>query len=138
MKAFTRLALLSAALAIASPAFAGGRAPVGEPVTTPFHAADGSIDSMQAVRDAIVAAGDRHGWIVQKEAPGKLTMHLVVRQKHFVTVDVDYTTTSSTITYVTSQNMDYKLKHGEPWIHSSYVRWVRLLSESIRLNTNKL
>ena len=54
-----------------------------------------------------------------------------MRGKHHVVVDVAYDATSATIAYVTSQNMDYKIKGGEPWIHSSYIRWVTLLAQAI-------
>jgi hypothetical protein len=122
---------LSAALAVSTPVLAGGHAPVGAPVRTTFIPADGRVDSLDAARAMIVAAGQRHGWAVAKDAPGLLTLRLVVRGKHVVVVDVAYDTTTSRITYVSSENMDYEVRHGVPTLHSSYTRWVTLLAQSI-------
>jgi hypothetical protein len=138
MKAALRVVLLSSALVLVAPAVAGGRAPVGAPVSVRIEAADGAVDSAKSVRDAIVAAGQRHGWTVAKDVPGVLDMTLFVRGKHRVTVEVAYDTTLTTITYVSSENMDYKVSHGEPQIHSSYVRWVSVLAQEIRNHTRGL
>ena len=138
MKIVVRTVLLAVALATAAPAFAGGLAPVGEPVFTRFLPADGKVDSAEQVRGAIVEAGRQHGWNVAKDEPGKLTLSLVVRQKHTVVVEVEYDTTGSMISYVSSVNMDYRNRRGVPHIHSSYVRWVSILAAGIDQGTRGL
>lgn len=138
MKFVVRTVLLAVALASAAPAFAGGLAKVGEPVVTRFLPADGSIDSPEQVRGAIIEAGRQHGWVLASETPGKLTLNIVVRQKHHVTVEVAYDTQSTTIAYVGSTDMDYRNRKGVPHIHSSYVRWVSILAAGIDQQTRGL
>jgi hypothetical protein len=126
-----RFLVLAAALVVATSAIAGGREPVGAPVVVQLVPADGAMDSTDAVRALIVDTAKAKGWRVFSDTPGVLRLELTVRGKHHVVADVAYDDKRATITYVTSQNMDFKVKHGEPWIHSSYVRWVRLLADAI-------
>ena len=137
MKAI-RIAVLAAALAIAAPALAGSRAPVGEPVAIQFAPSDGSIESVDALRAAIVEAAERKTWHVVEDKPGVLRLAIKVRQKHDVVIDVAYDTKGATLAYVSSENMDYKVKKGVPLIHSSYTRWVSLLGQDIVDESRKL
>jgi hypothetical protein len=134
-----RNVLFAAALVIATPVFAGGRAPLETPVIARLAPADGQVASTDAVRTAIIAAGKAHGWRVANDEPGKLTLALTVRDKHHVTVAVTYDTQQAAIEYVSSDNLDYKVKrNGQRLIHSSYNRWIQLLVQGIDGATRQL
>ena len=128
---FFRFVVLATALVVATSATAGGREPVGPPIVAQLVPVDGAMDSADAVRALIVDTAKAKGWRVFSDKPGVLRLELTVRGKHHVVTDVAYDDKQATLTYVTSQNMDFKVKNGEPWIHSSYVRWVTLLASAI-------
>lgn len=135
MKILHVIVVAIALVVASSSAIAGGREPVGAPVVVQLVPVDGAMDSAAAVRALVVDTAKAKGWRVSSDKPGVLRLELSVRGKHHVVTDVTYDDKQATITYVSSQNMDFKLKRGEPWIHGSYVRWVRILADSIERNS---
>jgi len=79
----------------------------------------GSEQSMAAVHEAIFAAGHAHGWVMKDAGSASIVATLDVRGHHVV-VNIDYSTTEFSITYVDSDDMD--AKNGN--IHRNYNRWV--------------
>jgi hypothetical protein len=83
------------------------------------------------VKSAIIKGGARHGWTIQTDAPGKLTLKFDKENKHQVVVDVSYDATGFQIAYVSSVNMKYGQDKGIPMIHPYYNKWVANLSSAI-------
>lgn len=86
---------------------------------------------MDKVRGTIIDAGSRRGWQVTAEEPGKLTLRNVIRGKHTVVIDVAYDTKGVSATYVSSENLDYEMRDGTPYIHPKYNEWVNKLLHDI-------
>lgn len=62
------------------------------------------------------------GWTVEKESGNQISAGLYVRQ-HVLKVAISYTATEVKLTYVSSQNLDYKEKDGKRYIHRKYTGW---------------
>ncbi len=131
MKKTVQSLIFALSLFVGTAAFAGGVAPMDQPQRVALAAGSGAAMSSQNVRDAIVKAGQTHGWMVQSEEPGMLTLHVLVRGKHDVVVRIAYDAEGYQLTYVSSANLDYRMKNGQPYIHSSYNRWIALLMQDI-------
>jgi hypothetical protein len=83
------------------------------------------------VKQAIARGGQKHGWTVSDEQPGRLRLKYIKQGKHEVVVDVTYDTTGFLVRYVDSTNMKYGSKDGVPVIHPFYNQWVANLSRAI-------
>lgn len=118
-------------LGFTSHAVAGGRAPLIEPARVELSA---SNTDAELVKAAIIKAANARTWKVVDEKPGQLTLQLVVRNKHTVVINAAYDARGYQFSYVSSINMDYSPKRKKPYIHSSYNRWLSLLTQSIALN----
>jgi hypothetical protein len=75
-------------------------------------------------------------WAFEEEDPGHLVGKLVVRSKHFVNVDVRFDTASFSISYKSSQNMNYNRDRNE--IHPKYNRWIKDLEAEIQAEIARL
>jgi uncharacterized protein (UPF0333 family) len=112
---------------------------------SPVIAASGGSLSIEAVGNAIVAAGASKGypWTVSEKASGKLKLSTLVRGKHTVVVDVSFDTSAYSIRYSSSINMNYKRNCTKPGkkdqseskctevIHPYYNTWVQELKQAI-------
>lgn len=89
--------------------------------------------SLDDVSMAIVRAGGALGWQMKVTKPGHIlgTLHL---RTHVAIVDVDYSTTSYSITYKDSTNLDYDGTN----IHSNYNGWIQNLQKGIQTQLNLL
>ena len=85
-----------------------------------------SEQSMATVHDAIFAAGHAHGWHMKDAGDTSIVATLNLRT-HRAVVDIDYSTTEFSITYVDSD--DLNSKGGN--IHRNYNRWVNNLRVGI-------
>lgn len=92
--------------------------------------------TLDGIRSAIVRGGARHGWTVQNDAPGKMTLKYNKQNKHEVVVDVSYDTTGFQIRYVSSSNMKYEDVGGQALIHPFYNTWVANLSRAISIEAS--
>jgi len=88
----------------------------------------------RAMRDIIAQGAKSRGWAVVGERPGCVSLHLDVRGKHFVRVDIDYGDGWFAVKYVDSGNLNYDASTGE--IHRKYIQWVRNLKQTIRLEAS--
>ena len=101
-------------------------APLVDPPPIPLPA---SI-SQDTVVHVIEQALSRYGWRIVKSVPGEIDA--VYDPRDFsVTIAVHYDARQVQINYVTSENLKYKVRHGRPYIHTSYDRWVRNLATDI-------
>ena len=76
----------------------------------------------------IQEAGTQRGWAMAIVEPGHIVGTLIIRA-HTVTVDIDYTITSFSITYKDSINLRYNPETNS--IHHNYNRWIRNLEKAI-------
>lgn len=83
----------------------------------------------RGVENAIKTCSSARGWKFSKAAPGKLIGQLSVRGKHYVEVDVEYSSTVFKISYRDSQNMKYNAARNT--IHKRYNSWVENLTNDV-------
>lgn len=81
------------------------------------------------VTKAIVQAGSGLGWNMNVVKPGQIVGTLRLRS-HTAIVDIPYTTSSYSIIYSSSQNLNYNPAKNE--IHRNYNGWVQNLDKAIR------
>ena len=107
---------------------AGCRAsPILNVKDAPINVAAGQTASMATVEQAIIRAGNGLGWVMKPEKPGLIVGTLNLRS-HTAVVDIPYTTTSYSIIYRSSVNLN---QHGNT-IHSNYNGWVQNLDKAIQ------
>lgn len=87
-------------------------------------------------KNAIIRAGTRRGWTFEDAGPGHLIGNVVVRGKHYATVDVFYDTESFTIDYKDSRNLDYDPANNQ--IHPNYNAWVNNLQQDIQAEVTRM
>lgn len=126
---------LSTILAFAAPAFAGWG--TRDVIQNHDHIAlahnNGSAMTAEQVKKAIISGASLiGGWSVKEEEPGKLTLTLVVRNKHTAVIAVNYDDKGYSIKYVSSINLDYAKEDGQELIHHNYTRWVNNLMLSVK------
>jgi hypothetical protein len=121
-------------------------AALGAPVASQAHNLDRLQDHVQVsftgspsqdiVREAILTVGKSHGWSAAQQSPGKMRMTNVIRGTFTVVVDVTYSSTGMQVDYVSSENLNYKLKNNVPWIHPKYNKWVQTLMQETATNVS--
>jgi hypothetical protein len=92
-------------------------------------AAAGKELKLDDVTKAIVQAGAGLGWDMRVAKPGQIVGTLRLRS-HTAVVDIPYTTSSYSIVYNSSQNLDYDPAKNQ--IHRNYNGWVQNLDNAIR------
>ena len=85
--------------------------------------------SMSVMESAIIGGGTGLGWRMMPQGPGQIEGVLSLRD-HRAVVTVNYDTTSYSIKYKDSSNLNY---HGKS-IHKNYNGWVENLDKAIRSN----
>jgi hypothetical protein len=89
--------------------------------------------TLDQVRGAIERAGHGLGWQMQPTRPGHIVGTLYLRT-HMAQVDIPYTTTSYSITYRDSKDLNYD---GSS-IHSNYNGWIQNLDRAIQQQLTSL
>ena len=93
-----------------------------------------STMKLEDVTKSIIIAGNGLGWQMKKVKHGEINATLYLRD-HVARVNIIYTTTSYSINYVDSTNLDYKASDpnhdGKAVIHSNYNGWIQNLSRAI-------
>ena len=135
MGLFLRLALISALCIGASAAQAGcwRCAPIQDIKDAVILSAAGKPLTADQVRDSIVRAGAALGWKIRETAPGLLAGTLVLRE-HTAQVEIPYSTTSFSILYRSSTN----LNEGGGEIHKNYHGWIQNLAKGVNAQTQVL
>jgi len=138
MKILKNLAVLAlAAVLVTGLAACDRNNPLENVTDAPTDAkADTSLD---AITQAILAAGNERGWQKTLKSPGLIRAKLITGEgKHVVEVDIAYSRDEFSITYADSFNMNYQLRDGEPRIHPKYNRWVQILKDDIQQSIKNL
>jgi hypothetical protein len=128
--------LFVAALLVSSEGVARPADTLQSPMQASFNVSGNRAPSIEQVRNGIVQAGSRRGWLVANEQPGQLQLRNDVRGKHLVVINVFYDTKGVRIEYVSSQNMKYEMINGVAYIHPKYNEWVSKLLREIVAGTS--
>ncbi len=101
-------------------------APVYNVMDQPIAPSGGKPRTLEEVKSAIVSAGEFRSWTMKDIAPGHLEG---IRRLSVIiaVVDIKYSTTSYSITYKDSSQLNYDGKQ----IHMTYNDWVKELQEGI-------
>lgn len=93
----------------------------------------------EEVGKAIITGAQNRKWTVSHVAgQPKLQAKLLVRNKHTVVVEIEFSETAYSIRYVSSIDMKYGVKDGVPVIHPFYNRWVTDLMDGIKTELTRL
>lgn len=114
-------------------AFAGAAEARRAPLVDPDPVAIPSGLTSEQVTADIKRALVGRGWTVASEAPGRIesTLHL---REHVARITVSFDDQQVRFAYVDSENLDYRLKRGEPYIHSNYLGWINYLVDDLATN----
>jgi len=131
MKMLHCLLLFLALILISPPGHARFAEPVQSPRQATFVVSGGAAPSIAKVRESIGIAASSRGWVVASEQPGQLQLRNVIRNKHVVVINVFFDTKGVRAEYVSSENLNYDVRGGVPYIHPKYNEWVGLLLHDI-------
>ena len=123
MNRFSRWAVVLAVVLVAGCA---NIAPIQNVDNAPVVSAAGKPLTQAQVREAIVRAGAALGWSMSDTGPGRMVGTLVLRT-HTAVVDIAYSTTSYSVTYKSS--VDLQEANGK--IHKNYNGWITNLNKGI-------
>lgn len=116
----------------------------------PVVTKSGKTLSLQEVRGVIAESATQAGWKVAEGKTGPVVASYAYKDKHFTTVQIDYTQQNFSIVYESSKNLKYRLSNqqdsyepvqlgaaphypkGTPLIHGIYNKWVKELKEKIQ------
>jgi hypothetical protein len=100
----------------------------------------GAPDSatLEQVEQAIVRAGTGLDWKLKPKGPGVMSAKLIVNGKHIAVVAIAYDRRNFSITYSSSQNLNYRIWEGEPRIHPNYNIWVKQLKSAIEVEAHSI
>ncbi len=92
--------------------------------------------STNKIARAIRDGAQRKGWDIRKIRNGLMVATILVRNKYFVAVNINYNAYGYKISYKNSRNMKYNPADNS--IHPSYNKWVRLLQENINYELSNI
>ena len=122
--------LAFALFAVMTPTSAGAVKPILNMIDVPVPIRpDGSSIEPEEVQAIIIEACLARRWLAVVGGDGMIRATLNVRNKHFAEVEIPYTTSAYSITYVSSDNLDYDKRRKR--IHRNYNNWVLKLSRTI-------
>jgi hypothetical protein len=129
MKCMLRIFLLALVMV---PAIVGATEPIKNLKNVPISLkADGTSFTDQEISAAIIEGCIAKGWSPLVTDQGAIRATIAPRV-HFAEVEITYTPTTYSITYVSSRKLDYKHYKTRPdRIHKNYNNWVVKLSASI-------
>jgi len=127
----SKKAIVLSAIMIMSLCLATGcmrQASLQNPTNLPVVGATGKSLSEAQVKQAILAGAKEKGWVARELTPGVVSASLAVRN-HLAEVEIPYSSTSYSIIYKSSTNLDYKA--NDQTIHNQYNNWVNYLRQAI-------
>ncbi len=102
------------------------------PLVNPAPADWGCALTLSEVKDGIEAGMLARGWAPAEISEGHITASIIVRGKHTLIVDIDYTESSFSIKYKDSKNLKYSANSaGIKKIHPNANSWMKNLKTSI-------
>ena len=122
---------IACAVILAAPAAAYAATPIENLIDMPIPMkADGTERTLEEVRKGISIGCKERGWSPAVVAEQTMRASILVRGKHYVEVEIPYTTTSYSIIYRSSRGMDYNEEKQK--IHRKYNGWVGKLANTIQ------
>jgi len=109
------------------------RTPLAQPAPISIEGLD-KAEVASAVKTAI----PKRGWIMEKNEDQVITARNLIRGKHTVVVNVDYSGDAIQIKYVDSANLEYQKEGGVEYIHKNYNVWTDYLRQDIAVEIGKL
>jgi hypothetical protein len=101
-------------------------APIQNVNNAPVVSTAGKPLTQEQLRESILRAGAALGWDMKEAGPGKMVGTLALRT-HTAVVDIGYSTTSYSINYQSSVN----LQETNGKIHKNYNGWITNLNKGI-------
>lgn len=108
------------------------------PARVVFSSPDAKPIAANAVRDAIITAGAKRGWMLRGDAADKVTLAFNKQGKHEAVVDVNFDATGFQLAYVSSHNLNYEETFSGKRIHPNFNKWLLLLANDISAELVKL
>jgi hypothetical protein len=127
MKKFLAVFFLMISVVLPQSSFAAKEIIDPQPVLVPANMK--SVDVVKNIKRALVG----RGWTVEQELEGKIDAVLYLRT-HVARVSLNYSDKEIGLTYVSSENLDYKEKKGKRYIHKNYISWVNNVMMDINKN----
>jgi hypothetical protein len=93
---------------------------------------------LDQVKQAVRVGAAVKGWTIEEAADGSLIASIVVRDKHKVSVKIDYDASKYAIHYKDSAVMKYEVNNGQAVVHPFYNVWVENLKNDINIELLKL
>jgi hypothetical protein len=124
-----RFARLVVALFLMSPLLAQAREVLADPAPVAIPAGIEGDAVAREIKRALIG----RTWTIVAERPGEIDAVLKLR-KHVAQVTVRYDSAEVRLAYVSSENLDYKEKRGERYIHGNYLSWVANVMTDVSRN----
>lgn len=99
-------------------------------VSDPLPVAIQGLDKSK-VEKAIGDALPKRGWEFVEKKGMVITARNIIRGRHTVVVDIDYSGDEVLIKYADSENLEYEEEGGVQYIHKNYNTWVSYLRQDI-------
>lgn len=129
MKSMLRTVLLL--LACAAGAAEARQIELRDPAPQRIFDASGQPASSENLRQAAIRGAQSRGWRVLAVEGQRVSLEIVVRERHTLQVDVIVSDGEYRVVYRDSENMEYEEEDGERLIHPNFARWVAYLQQSI-------
>jgi hypothetical protein len=130
--------VVAAVLVSSPPAYARNAVPVVNFPDQAVATASGAKPTAAQVRDAIVKAAASKEWALAKQADDQFVATRVIKGKHTIVTTISFSAEKYSVTYLSSENMKFRIFNDTPYIHPNYNVWARELVEAIRLEVSKL
>jgi hypothetical protein len=126
------IAILAALMLATSLAACARTAVLTPPLTSSFETMP-----THEIESAILEGCARRGWVPRRLSAGSLEATLTLRV-HKLVVRIDYTKDAFTITYVSSENLQYqKDPAGQELVHRNANSWIQNLQKDIQIAIEK-
>lgn len=85
--------------------------------------------ALQGINAALIS----RGWIItNRETKGHVVAQILVRNKHTLVIDINYTANTVAVAYKSSDNLNYEVKEdGTIEIHKNANRWMNNIRKDI-------
>lgn len=126
MKRFASLLVILFGFGLSTLAFAA--AELFDPPPVPVPSGITEKELVKQIKKAFVG----RNWSIEKDEKGSVKATLYLRS-HVARVAANYTSEQVTLTYLSSENLNYKEKKGKRFIHKNYLTWI----QNVRNDLNK-
>lgn len=126
MKRFASFLILLCSLGLSPLVLAAAELIDPPPVVVPEGVSEKEL--VKQIKKAFVG----RNWTIEKEEKGSIKATLYLRS-HIARVAADYSADEVTLTYLSSENLNFKEKKGKRFIHKNYLTWI----QNVRNDLNK-